>query len=78
MIFVRRSYERYSLVALTLHRKKEIKKILFFRVKGAKHVEIVKRTPIERQILASTEFLEEIKVEGEEVVSINSLIKLLR
>ncbi|XP_046831239.1 dynein regulatory complex protein 1 [Vespa crabro] len=39
------------------------------KVKGAKDVEIIKRNPIERQILASTEFLEEIKLEGEEVIS---------
>nr|XP_050863595.1 dynein regulatory complex protein 1 isoform X4 [Vespula vulgaris] len=37
--------------------------------KGTDHIEIVKRTPIEKQILTSTEFLEQIKVEGEEVIS---------
>ncbi|KAL2712095.1 dynein regulatory complex protein 1 [Vespula squamosa] len=36
---------------------------------GAQHVEIVTRTPIEKQILTSNEFLEQIKVEGEEVIS---------
>lgn len=48
--------------------------LLFYRQAQAEEEEIIEKTPIEKQILASSELLDKLSVEGDEVVGVKDFL----